>query len=229
MSKSPSLISALFLAGLTASAHSALAQTSAQAGASAPVKKGPLGGLLEPWDGKGDEITPKTIHLGGVFEPWHTTDTKAKPEASATEPAAKKKGPLSGLLQPWGDKSDDKPTVVAKVDAPTAKKKDSLLQSWDDKEDAKPIAVATADEPVATKKTSGVLQPWDDKAKPTTVAKADEPAAKKKGRLGGLFQARDDKHDDKATDVAKADEPVVKKKGPLGGLLQPWDSASDKP
>src|ERR1700750_626188 len=99
------LISSLFFAGVVASAHSALAETDAPD----TPKKGPLGGLLEPWDGTGsDDITPKTIHLGSILHPWHSADgDTAKETASTAQPSPKKKGPLGGLLQPWGDKQDD--------------------------------------------------------------------------------------------------------------------------
>lgn len=154
------LISALFLA---AGAHGALAQTPVQADdKSAAERKGPLGGLLEPWDGKGDEITPKKLNLGGAFQPWRETDeTKPKQAASTAEPAPKKNRLLGGLLQPWGDRSDD--TAVTKAQEPAAKKKSGLLQPWDDKHDDKATDVAKADEPVAKKKgpLGGLLQPWD--------------------------------------------------------------------
>jgi hypothetical protein len=167
------LISALLLAGLTASPHGALAQP--QTDKPASEKKGPLGGLLEPWDGKGDEITPKTIHLGGIFEPWHATDdNRPKQEASMAEPTARKKGPLSGLLQPW----DDKPTTVAKADVPAAKKKGlfgGLLQRQDNKHDDQAADAAKPAEPIADK--------------------TDEPATKKKGPLGGLLQPWDGSSD----------------------------------
>lgn len=200
------LISALVLAGMTASAQGAFAQPPAagqvDAQANKPVekKKGPLGGLLEPWDGNGDEITPKTVHLGGVFEPWHNKDEdKAKDEPVTPGPIAKKKAPLGGLLQPWGDRSDDKVTDVAKSDESVAKAKESPRTS----------------------------PQRDDKA--TAVVTAEAAPVRKKGPLGGLLASWGDKHDDKDADTAKADEPVVKKKGLLGGLLQPWDDSSDKP